>query len=83
MFFIILVVVGGVVGWLVSSLTEGRGLGMAGNVSVGIVGALFVGILFARIGARLVGEGPLFFASVLAGAVGAAVLILLVRLVKR
>lgn len=83
MFFIILVVIGGVIGWLVSSFTEGRGLGMAGNVSVGIVGALFIGTLFARIGSRFVGEGPLFLASVLAGALGAAVLIFLIRLVKR
>jgi uncharacterized membrane protein YeaQ/YmgE (transglycosylase-associated protein family) len=53
MFLIFLVLIGGVVGWLVSTFTEGRGgLGLGGSVSVGIVGGLATGILFGMFGER-------------------------------
>lgn len=81
--FIILIVIGLVTGWLVASFTEGRGLGLAWNVVVGIIGSLLGGVLFGMVGERLVGPGPVFLASMLAGAVGAVVLVLLVRLVKK
>ena len=79
----ILLLIGAVVGWLVGSFTEGRGMGLAGNVISGALGSLVAGLLFAQWGARLVGEGPIFIASLLAGAVGALVLVLIVRLIKR
>ena len=80
---VILLLIGVVVGWLVGSFTEGRGMGLAGNVISGAVGSLVAGLLFAQWGARLVGEGPIFIASLLAGAVGALALVLIVRLIKR
>jgi len=83
MAFIILIVIGLVTGWLVGSFTEGRGLGLAWNVVIGIIGSVLGGFLFGMVGERLVGPGPVFMASMLAGAVGAVVLVLLVRLVKK
>ncbi len=80
---VILLLIGVVVGWLVGSFTEGRGMGLAGNVISGAIGSLVAGLLFAQWGARLVGEGPIFIASLLAGAVGALALVLIVRLIKR
>ena len=80
---VILLLIGVVVGWLVGSFTEGRGMGLAGNVITGAIGSLVAGLLFAQWGTRLVGEGPIFIAALLAGAVGALVLVLIVRLIKR
>ena len=84
MFLIILVVIGGVVGWLVSSFTEGSGgLGVGASVGVTIIGSLASGILFGMVGERLVGPGPVFMASLVVGAIGALVLLLLVRMIKK
>jgi uncharacterized membrane protein YeaQ/YmgE (transglycosylase-associated protein family) len=46
-------------------------------------GSLGGGVLFAAIGERLVGEGPLFLASLLAGVIGAIVILIVVGLIKR
>lgn len=83
MVFIMLIVIGLVTGWLVASFTEGSGLGLAWCVAVGIIGSLLGGVLFGMVGERLVGPGPVFLVSMLAGAVGAVVLVLVVRLIKK
>ena len=83
MAFIILIVIGLVTGWLVASFTEGSGPGLAWSVVVGVIGSLLGGLLFGMVGERLVGPGPVFLASMLAGALGAVVLVLLVRLIKK
>jgi uncharacterized membrane protein YeaQ/YmgE (transglycosylase-associated protein family) len=83
MFFIFLIIIGGVVGWLVSSFTEGQGVGLGGNVAVGTVGSVATGLLFGTFGERLVGPGPIFIATLLAAAIGALVLVLIVRFVKK
>jgi uncharacterized membrane protein YeaQ/YmgE (transglycosylase-associated protein family) len=84
MFLIVLVIIGGVVGWLVSSFTEGTGgLGVGASVAVAIIGSLASGILFGMFGERLVGPGPVFMASLLVGAFGGLVLLLLVRMIKK
>jgi uncharacterized membrane protein YeaQ/YmgE (transglycosylase-associated protein family) len=84
MFLIVLVIIGGVVGWLVSSFTEGSGgLGRGASVGVAIIGSLAAGILFGMFGERLVGPGPVFIASLLVGAIGGLVLLLLVRMIKK
>lgn len=84
MFLIVLVIIGGVVGWLVSSFTEGGGgLGIGASVAVAIIGSLAAGVLFGAFGERLVGPGPIYMVSLLAGAIGGLVLLLLVRMVKK
>jgi uncharacterized membrane protein YeaQ/YmgE (transglycosylase-associated protein family) len=80
---ITMLVIGLVTGWLMGSLTEGRGPGTAGKVVAGVVGSFLAGFLFATFGERLVGEGPLYLASLLAAMVGAVALILLAILIKR
>ena len=83
MVILFLVVIGGVVGWLVSAFTEGQSLGVGASVAVGIVGGLVTGLLFGMFGERIVGPGPVFIATLFAAAVGALVLLLIVRLVKK
>ena len=83
MVLIFLIIIGGVVGWLVNSFTEGQGLRLGENVAVGVVGSLATGLLFGTFGERIVGSGPLFIATLLAAAIGALVVVLLVRLVRK
>jgi uncharacterized membrane protein YeaQ/YmgE (transglycosylase-associated protein family) len=84
MFLIVLVIIGGVVGWLVSSFTEGSGgLGIGASVGVAIIGSLVSGILFGMFGERVIGPGPVFMASLVVGAIGGLVLLLLVRMIKK
>jgi uncharacterized membrane protein YeaQ/YmgE (transglycosylase-associated protein family) len=80
---ITMLVIGLVTGWLMGSLTEGRDPGTMGKVIVGVVGSFLGGFLFGTFGERLVGEGPLYLASLLAAMVSAVACILLVILIKR
>jgi uncharacterized membrane protein YeaQ/YmgE (transglycosylase-associated protein family) len=83
-FLFSLLVIGAVIGWLSSTLTEGRGgLGAMWSLLSSTSGSLGGGVLFAAIGERLVGEGPLFLASLLAGVIGAIVILIVVGLIKR
>lgn len=47
---ITILIVGLVAGWLSGVLTKGKGFGIAGNILVGIVGALVGGALFRVLG---------------------------------
>jgi len=58
-------------------------MGLMGNLIAGVIGSILAGLVFAQWGARLVGEGPIFIASLLAGVAGAFVFIMIVRLIKR
>lgn len=46
---ITMLVIGLVTGWLMGSLTEGRGPGTVGKVIAGVVGSFLGGFLFARL----------------------------------
>ena len=59
---------------------KGYGFGLLGNIVVGIVGALFAGFLFPRIG---LGLGGGILGSIIAATLGAVILLFLIRLVKR
>lgn len=80
---ITMLVIGLVTGWLMGSLTEGRGPGTVWKVVAGVVGSFLGGFIFATFGARLVGEGPLYLVSLLVAMVSAVAAILLVILIKR
>jgi uncharacterized membrane protein YeaQ/YmgE (transglycosylase-associated protein family) len=88
MALILFLLIGILAGWLASTLMKGRGLGLAGNLIVGVIGAFLGGFLF-----NVLGLGRVLFnvlgisASGLAGllitaTVGAVVLLLLIRLIK-
>lgn len=80
-----LLAIGLVVGWLMASLMERReGLVLMWNIAGGVVGSFLGGFLFSVIGVRLlVGGGLVYYASLLGAVVGAVVVVLLVRLIKR
>jgi uncharacterized membrane protein YeaQ/YmgE (transglycosylase-associated protein family) len=45
-----LLFVGLVAGWLSGKLTKGKGFGLAGNLAVGVVGAVIGGFIFRLLG---------------------------------
>lgn len=82
---IILIIVGGILGWLASIVmrTDGQ-QGIFLNVIVGIVGALLAGfILNPMIGGGNIMSGDLSASSLLVSFIGAVVLLAIVNLVRR
>ena len=59
---------------------DGYGFGLIGNIAVGILGAFIAGLLFPMFGLAL-GGGIL--ASIIHATIGAVILLLLIRLVRR
>jgi len=82
---IILLVVGGVLGWLASIVMKTDGQqGIILNVIVGIVGALLAGFLITPlIGGAPITSGSFNIMSLLVSFLGAVVLLAIVNLVRR
>lgn len=82
---IILIVVGGILGWLASMVmrTDGQ-QGIFLNIVVGIVGALLAGFLLnPLIGGGNIMRGDLSMSSLLVSFLGAVVLLAIVNIVRR
>lgn len=82
---IILIIVGGIIGWLASILmrTDGQ-QGITLNVVVGIVGAFLGDLLFSGLlGGAPITSGALDARSLLVSFLGAIVLLAIVNLVRR
>lgn len=82
---IILLIVGGIVGWLASLImrTDGQ-QGIVLNVVVGIIGALIAGFLITPlIGGAPITSGVISIQSVLVSLVGAVILLAIINLVRR
>jgi len=77
---LIMLVIGAIAGWLAGRIVEGYGFGVLGNIVVGIVGAFIAGLILPRIGFS-VGGG--LFSAIVHSTLGAVILLVLIRLVKR
>ena len=77
---IIILVVGAVVGWLAGIITRSGG-GLIFDILVGIAGALIAGWLFGG-GASII-NGPINPMSFLYSLLGAVILLLIVKLIRR
>lgn len=78
---IVILIVGAVAGWLAGLIVRGHGHGLLANVVVGVVGAFVASMVLPAIGLR-VGGGSVV-ASILHATVGAVILLVLLRLVRR
>ncbi len=67
-------------GWLAGKIVRGTGFGILGDILVGIAGALVAGLLFPAMHVHL---GVGLVSEILSSAIGAIVLLLIVRLVRR
>ena len=77
---IIWLIIGAIAGWLAGQIMKGGGFGLIGDIIVGIVGAFIAGELFPFLGLRLGGG---WIGEIIAAAIGACILLFLVRLVRR
>jgi uncharacterized membrane protein YeaQ/YmgE (transglycosylase-associated protein family) len=77
---LVFLIVGAIAGWLAGLLVKGFGFGLLGNIVVGIVGAFIAGWLFPALGVSL-GSG--IAAAIIHATIGAVILLVLIRLVKR
>lgn len=78
------IIVGGVAGWLASLAVRGGGLGLLGDIAVGIIGAFLGGLVLSRLlpGVYAITGGFSGFTlgSLIVAFVGAVILLLVVRL---
>jgi uncharacterized membrane protein YeaQ/YmgE (transglycosylase-associated protein family) len=75
---IVTLLIGAAAGWLGSKIYQGSGLGVLGNIIVGIVGS-FVGYwLLGKLGISL-GSG--WIGAILTGAIGAIVVLAILNLI--
>lgn len=75
--FIVWLIVGGVAGWLAGLIVKGYGLGLFGNIVVGIVGAVLAGWLLPQLGMGFSLGSPMV-TSILYATIGAVILLLLI-----
>jgi uncharacterized membrane protein YeaQ/YmgE (transglycosylase-associated protein family) len=77
---IIWLLIGGIAGWLASLIVKGHGLGLVGDIVVGIVGAVVAGWLLPLIGFVFVGG---VLAAIINAVIGAVLLLVVVRFVRQ
>lgn len=76
---VIFLLIGAVAGWLAGQVVKGGGFGLVGDIVVGILGAFVAGLLLPRLGLGLTGiAGAIIYA-----AIGAIILLVVIRLIKR
>ena len=76
---LIFLVIGAAAGWLVGVILKGGGFGLLADIVIGIVGAVLGGFLFGVLG--ITAGGPI--GGFITAVVGAIVLILIIRAIKR
>ena len=76
---VLLLLIGGVAGWLAGKIMRGRGLGLWANIAIGVVGALLGGTLFRELGIEM--HGPI--GQLLTATIGAVGLLWLAKLIDK
>lgn len=74
------IIVGGIAGWLASLLVRGAGMGIVGDIIVGIVGAFLGGLLLTLLLPGQYSFTGFDLGSLVVAFIGAVVLLLIVRL---
>ena len=76
------IVVGLIAGWLAGKVVKGGGFGLIGDIIVGVIGGLLGGWI-ATTFLNMGGMTGINLGSILIAFVGAVILLLLLRLIKR
>ncbi|MBD3871332.1 MAG: GlsB/YeaQ/YmgE family stress response membrane protein [Acidobacteria bacterium] len=76
---LIFLAIGAVAGWLAGVIMKGGGFGLVGDIIVGIIGAVLGGWLFGVLGITAGG----LIGAIITATVGACVLLLIVRMIKK
>ncbi len=77
---LVILLVGIVAGWLAGQIVQGAGFGLVGDLIVGVIGAFIASLLFPRLGFHL---GTGIVSEIIYSAIGAIVLLIILRLVRR
>ena len=78
--FLVWGAIGLIAGWLAGLLVKGGGFGIVGDMVMGVLGAFLGGFLFNSLG---LSAGGGMLGSIIVATIGAIVLILLLRLIRR
>ena len=76
------IIVGGVAGWLASLVVRGSGLGILGDIIVGIIGAFIGGFVISLLLPGTFAFTGFNFGSLVIAFIGAVILLFIVRLVR-
>lgn len=76
---LLVIIIGAIVGWLASLIVKGSGSGFWADVLIGIGGSILAGYVLPAIGISLGGVVGSFIAAV----IGAVLLILIVRMIRK
>ncbi len=77
---LIFLVIGALAGWLGGIIVKGYGLGLVGDIVVGVIGAFIGGWLLPRLHLF---HGTGFVSELISATIGAIILLLLIRLIRR
>lgn len=77
---LVALLIGAAAGWLGSTIYKGSGLGLIGNIIIGIAGSFLGYWLLGEFGISL---GTGWIASILTGAIGAIIILFLFNLIFR
>ena len=74
------IIVGGIAGWLASLVVQGTGMGVIGDIIVGVVGALIGGFLLSLLAPGVFGITGFNLGSLIVAFIGAVILLVIVKL---
>jgi len=74
------IIVGGIAGWLASLVVQGTGMGIVGDIIVGIVGALIGGFVLSLLLPGTFGFTGFNLGSLIVAFIGAVILLFIVKL---
>lgn len=77
---LIFLLVGAIAGWLAGLVVKGRGLGLVGNIVIGILGAFSAGWLLPQLGIYI---GAGLIGAILNAMIGAIILLVIVMALRR
>lgn len=79
---IIILIIGAIAGWLAGVIVKGAGLGLVGNIVVGILGAFVASWLFPRLGVSL-GTDSALLTSIVTATIGGVIVLIILSLIRR
>jgi uncharacterized membrane protein YeaQ/YmgE (transglycosylase-associated protein family) len=77
---LIFLLIGAIAGWLAGLVVKGRGLGLVGNIVIGILGAFIAGWLLPQLGIYI---GAGLIGAILNAMIGAIILLVIVMALRR
>jgi uncharacterized membrane protein YeaQ/YmgE (transglycosylase-associated protein family) len=79
---VVWLIVGAVAGWLAGMIVKGGGFGLIGDIVVGIIGAVIAGWLLPRLHINIY-VGNAIVTEIIDAVIGAVILLIVLRLIKR